>query len=184
LVAALVPTSGPTQANPDDVDNNVLTAANVMSLNGNVSEGSELKSWSSNGEEFGSPFSWVEEYSQEDLDYLAALDLAVLGSLSRSAPREALATSAEARAEDSWRRRVVVSKQSTSESSRSGRSHRMGMERSRLRLDQGGQRELLSSTSGTCIGEGDLRDLFEGEELRMMLFNFQEAGLILKAEPM
>ena len=79
---------------------------------------------------------------------------------------------------------MVVSKQSTSESSRSGRSRRMGMERSRLRLDQGGQRELLSSTSGTCIGEGDLRDLFEGEELRMMLFNFQEAGLILKAEPM
>jgi hypothetical protein len=48
----------------------------------------------------------------------------------------------------------------------------MGMERSRLRLDRGDQRELLSSTSGTCIREGDLRDLFEGEELRMMLFNF------------
>jgi hypothetical protein len=60
----------------------------------------------------------------------------------------------------------------------------MGMERSHLRLDQGGQRELLSSTFGTCIGEGDLRDLFEGEELRMLLFNFREAGLIPKAEPM
>jgi hypothetical protein len=39
----------------------------------------------------------------------------------------------------------------------------MGMERSRLRLDRGGQRDLLSSTSGACIGEGDLRNLFEGE---------------------
>jgi hypothetical protein len=60
----------------------------------------------------------------------------------------------------------------------------MGMERSRLRLDQGSQRDLLSSTSGTYIGEGDLWNLFEGEELRMMLFNFREAGLIPKAEPM
>jgi hypothetical protein len=48
----------------------------------------------------------------------------------------------------------------------------MGMERSRLRLDRGDQRDLLSSTFGTCIGEGDLRNLFEGEELKMMLFNF------------
>jgi hypothetical protein len=29
-----------------------------------------------------------------------------------------------------------------------------------------------------------LWNLFEGEELRMMLFNFREAGLIPKAEPM
>jgi hypothetical protein len=47
-------------------------------------------------------------------------------------------------------------------------------------LDRGGQWELLSSTCGTCIGEGDLWDLFEGEELRMMMFNFREAGLISK----
>jgi hypothetical protein len=60
----------------------------------------------------------------------------------------------------------------------------MGMERPRLRLDRGGQRDLLSSTYGTCIGEGDLRNLFEGEELKMMLFNFREADLIPKAEPM
>jgi hypothetical protein len=60
----------------------------------------------------------------------------------------------------------------------------MGMERTRLRLDRDGQLDLLSSSSGTCIGEGDLRSLFEGEELRMMLFNFREAGLIPKAEPM
>jgi hypothetical protein len=58
------------------------------------------------------------------------------------------------------------------------------MERTRLRVDRGGQRDLMSSTSGTCIGEGDLRNLFEGEELKMMLFNFREAGLIPKVEPM
>jgi hypothetical protein len=58
----------------------------------------------------------------------------------------------------------------------------MGMERSRLRLDRGGQRDLLSSTSGACIREGDLWNLFEGEELKMMLFNFREAGLMPKVK--
>jgi hypothetical protein len=82
----------------------------VTSLNGNVSEGSELGSWSLDREEFGSPFLWVEESSEEDLDYFAALDLAASESLLRSTPRKVLATSAEAKAEDSWRRRVVVSK--------------------------------------------------------------------------
>ena len=60
----------------------------------------------------------------------------------------------------------------------------MGMERSRLRLDRGGQRDLLSSTSGTSIGEGNLWNLFEGEELRIMLFNYRELGIIPKVEPM
>ena len=68
--------SRPTQENPDEVDTNVLTAANATSLNGNVSKGSELGSWSSDVEEFGSPFSWVEESSEEELDYFAALNLA------------------------------------------------------------------------------------------------------------
>ena len=190
MVVEQVRTSRPAQANPDDIDiNDVLMAANAMFLSGNVSEGSELGSWSSNEEEFGSPFSWVEESSEDDLDYFAVLDLAASESPPRSVPRKVLATSADVRAEDSRRRRMDVSKQSISESSQSGRRRRrMGMERSRLRgglrLDRGAQRELLSSTSGTCIGEGDLQDLFEGEELRMMLFNFWEAGLIPKEEPM
>jgi hypothetical protein len=59
----------------------------------------------------------------------------------------------------------------------------MGMERTHPQLDRDGQRDLFSST-GTCMGEGDLWSLFEGEELRMMLFNFREADLIPEAEPM
>jgi hypothetical protein len=82
-----------------------------------------------------------------------------------------------------------VSKQSVGESSQGVRRHRrMGMERSCLRigprLDQGACRELLALTSGSCIEEGDLRDLFEGEELSLMMFNFREASLITKEEPM
>jgi hypothetical protein len=50
--------------------------ANATPFNGNVFEGSDLGSWSSDGDEFGSPFSWVEESSEEDLDYFATLDLA------------------------------------------------------------------------------------------------------------
>jgi hypothetical protein len=79
---------------------------------------------------------------------------------------------------------MVVAKHSVGGTSRSNRCRRMGMERTRPRLDRDGQRDLLSSSTGTCIGEGDLRSLFEGEELRLMLFNFREAGLIPKAEPM
>jgi hypothetical protein len=60
----------------------------------------------------------------------------------------------------------------------------MGMERTRLRVDRGGQRDLLSLSFGMSIGEGDLRNLFEGEELKIMLFNYREAGIIPKAEPM
>jgi hypothetical protein len=148
-----------------------------------VFEGSEPRSWSSDGEDFGSPFSCIEESSEEDLDYFVVLDLAALESPQQPDAREVSATPARATIEDTRGRRVV-SKQSIGGTSRSGRHRRMGMDRSRLRLDRGNQRDLLSSTSGMCIGEGDLRNLFEGEEFRMMLFNFWEAGLIPKAEPM
>jgi hypothetical protein len=60
----------------------------------------------------------------------------------------------------------------------------MGLEQTRLRVDQGSQRDLLSSSFGMSIGEGDLWNFFEGEELRMMLFNYREAGIIPKVEPM
>jgi hypothetical protein len=52
----------------------------------------------------------------------------------------------------------------------------MGMERSRLRigpwLDQGIRHVILAPTTRSCFGEGDLRAIFDGEELRLMLFNF------------
>jgi hypothetical protein len=59
----------------------------------------------------------------------------------------------------------------------------MEMEWDRVRVDRFGKRELLSSPIGTSIGEGDLRNLFEGEEFRIMLFNYRELGIIPKVEP-
>jgi hypothetical protein len=50
-------------------------AANASFLSGNVFEGSELRSCSLDEEEFGSPFLWVEESSEDDLDYFGALHL-------------------------------------------------------------------------------------------------------------
>jgi hypothetical protein len=73
---AQVPTSRPTQAAPDDVDTIIFAAASATPFNGNVSKGSETESWSLNRDDFGSPFSWIEESFEEDLDYFAALDLA------------------------------------------------------------------------------------------------------------
>jgi hypothetical protein len=54
----------------------------------------------------------------------------------------------------------------------------MGMEHGRLRVDRVGKQELLSSPIGASVGEGDLQKLFEGEELRIMLFNYREMGII------
>jgi hypothetical protein len=51
-------------------------------------------------------------------------------------------------------------------------------------MDETGKRELLSSRIGASVGEGELRNLFEGEELRIMLFNYREMGIIPKVEPM
>ena len=53
-----------------------------------------------------------------------------------------------------------------------------------LRVDRAGKRELLSSPIGVSVGEGELQNLFEGEQLRIMLFNYREMGIIPKVEPM
>ena len=58
------------------------------------------------------------------------------------------------------------------------------VEGGRLHVDRTGKRELLSSPAGASVGEGELRSLFEGEELRIMLFNYREMGIIPKVEPM
>jgi hypothetical protein len=87
--------------------------------------------------EFGSPFSWSEESSDEDLDYFAALDVATAESSPRLEVGEAYDPPAGVRIER--RQRKVVSKHSVGKMSRSGRHRRMGMERTRLRVDRGGQ---------------------------------------------
>jgi hypothetical protein len=129
--------------------------------------------------ESGSSFSWTEESSYEGLDYFVVLDVAA----AESSPRVEGAGDLPS-ASTGYRRRRVVSKHSVGEFSRSGRCRLMGMERGRLRVDRVGKRELLSSPIGASIGEGDLRNLFEGEELRIMLFNYREMGIIPKVEPM
>jgi hypothetical protein len=51
-------------------------------------------------------------------------------------------------------------------------------------VGRAGKQELLSSPAGASVGEGELRSLFEGEELRIMLFNYREMGIIPKVENM
>jgi hypothetical protein len=82
------------------------------------------------------------------------------------------------------RRRRAVAKRRISEVSRSDRRHYGEVEGGRLRVDGSGKRELLSSPAGASVGEGELRSLFESDELRIMLFNYREMGIISKVEPM
>jgi hypothetical protein len=129
--------------------------------------------------ESGSSFPWMEESSDEGLDYFVALDVAAAETLSRMEVVGDLLS-----AGGGCMRRRVVGKHSVGEFSQSGRRSRMGMERGHLRVNRVDKRELLSMPAGASIGEGDLRKLFEGEELRIMLFNYREMGIILKVEPM
>jgi hypothetical protein len=122
---------------------------------------------------------WTEESSDEDLDYFAALDVAAAETSPRVMGAEGLPGASAGR-----RRRRAVAKRRLSELSRSDRHHRGEMEGGRLRVDGTGKRELLSSPTGASVGEGELRSLFEGEELRIMLFNYREMGIIPKVEPM
>jgi hypothetical protein len=108
-------------------------------------------------DEFGSPFSWSEESSSEDLDYFVALDAVATESSPRAEVGE-VSDLPGARTEG--RRRRVVSKHSVGEFSRSGRRQWLGMERDRRRVDRFGKRELLSSPIGMSIDEGDLWKLF------------------------
>jgi hypothetical protein len=140
--------------------------------------GSMSECFESDGES-GSSFPWTDESSNEGLDYFVALDVAAAETSPCVEGARDLAS-----ASTGYRRRRVVGKHSVGEFSRSGRHRHMGMERGRLRVDRVGKRELLSSPIGASIGEGDLWNLFEGEELRIMLFNYREMGIIPKVEPM
>jgi hypothetical protein len=57
-------------------------------------------------------------------------------------------------------------------------------ERERSQSKEGPRRIVLAPTTERGFEEQDLRALFDGEELTLMLFNFLEAGLIPKAEPL
>jgi hypothetical protein len=111
---------------------------------------------------------WTEESSDEDLDYFVALDVAAVEASPRVIGAEVLLGVSAGRRR--WR---AVAKRRVSE-----------VEGGRLRVDGASKRELLSSSAGASVGEGELRNLFEGEELRIMLFNYREMGIIPKVEPM
>jgi hypothetical protein len=167
---------GPTQATAA-VDTDFVVASTVVPADDNLF-GSVSECFEPDGES-GSSISWMEESSDEGLDYFATLDVAAAETSPRVEASGGLPS-----ASTRYRRRRAVAKHSESEFSRSGRCRRMGMERGRLRVDRTGKRELLSSAIGASIGEGELQNLFEGEELRIMLFNYREMGIIPKVEPM
>jgi hypothetical protein len=102
-----------------------VAAVNAVPVNGNLPS-SETESWSSDEGDFESPFSWIEESFDEDLDYFAALDVDVVESLLQPEVREVSAPPAGAMAEEHRQRRVVL-KHNVGEMSRSGRHRRMGM---------------------------------------------------------
>jgi hypothetical protein len=116
----------------------------------------------------GSSVVWTEESSDEDLDYFAALDVAAAEASPRVMDAEVLPGPSAGR-----RRQRAVAKRRVSE-----------VKGGRLRVDRAGKQELLSSLAGASVGEGELQSLFEGEELRIMLFNYREMGIIPKVEPM
>jgi hypothetical protein len=116
----------------------------------------------------GSSVEWTEESSDEDLDYFAALDVAAAESSPSAANAEVVPGPSAGR-----RRRRAVANRRVSE-----------VDGSRLRVDGAGKQELLSSPAIASVGEGELRSLFEVEELRIMLFNYREMGIIPKVEPM
>jgi hypothetical protein len=115
----------------------------------------------------GSSVEWTEE-SSEDLDYFAALDVAAAEASPHAADIEDVPGPSTGH-----RRRRAVAKRRVS-----------GAEGGRLRVSRAGRQELLSLPAAVSTGEEELRSLFAGEELRIMLFNYREMGIIPKVEPM
>jgi hypothetical protein len=174
LVAAQVQDFGPAHTIAT-VNANFVAASTVVAEDD--SDDSVSKCFES--DDSGSLIVWTEESSDEDLDYFAALDVATVEASPRVMGDEDLPG-----ASVGHRRRRAVAKRRVSELPRSGRRHRGEVEGGRLRVDGTGKRELLSSPAGVSVGEGELRSLFAGEELRIMLFNYREMGIIPKVEPM
>jgi hypothetical protein len=161
LVAAQVQDFGPAHAT---VTANFVAASTVDIGN----ESDESASKFSDFGDSGSSVEWTEESSDEDLDYFAALDVAAAEASPHAADAEVVPGPSAGR-----RRRRVVAKRRVSE-----------VDGGRLRVGRAGKQELLSSPAVASVGEGELRSLFEGEELRIMLFNYREMGIIPKVEPM
>jgi hypothetical protein len=161
LVAAQVQDFGPAHATTTA---NFLAASTVGAGN----ESDESVSKFSDFGDSGSSVEWTEESSDEDLDYFAALDVAAAEASPRAADAEVVPGPSVGR-----RRRRAVAKRRVSEA-----------DGGRLCVGSAGKQELLSSPAVASVGEGELRSLFEGEELRIMLFNYREMGIILKVEPM
>jgi hypothetical protein len=116
----------------------------------------------------GSSVEWTEESSDEDLDYFVALDVAAAEASPHAADAEVVPGSSAGR-----RRRRAVAKHRVSE-----------VDGGRLRVSRAGRQELLSLPAAVSAGEGEQRSLFVGEELRIMLFNYREMGIIPKVESM
>jgi hypothetical protein len=174
LVAAQVQDFGPAHATATDTANFVAASTVVAE---DYSDDSVSKCFES--DDSGSLIVWTEESSDEDLDYFVALDVAAAEASPRVMGDEDLPG-----ASTGHRRQRAVAKQRVSELSRSDRRHRGEVEGGRLRVDETGKQELLASPAGASVGEGELQSLFEGDELRIMLFNYREMGIILKVEPM
>jgi hypothetical protein len=136
-----------------------------------VDDGNESDGSASKFSDFGdsrSSVEWAEESSDEDLDYFVALDVAAAEASPQAADAEVVPGPSTGR-----RRRRAVAKRRVS-----------GADVGRLRVSGAGRRELLSLPATVSAGEGELRSLFAGEELRIMLFNYREMGIIPKVEPM
>ena len=160
MVAAQVQDFGPAHA----------TAATEFLAASTAESGTEYGGFASEFFDFtdsGSSVEWTEE-SSEDLDYFAALDVAAAEASPHAADAQDVPGPSTGR-----RRRRAVAKRRVS-----------GEEGARLRVSRAGRQELLSLPAAASTGEGELRSLFAGEELRIMLFNYREMGIISKVEPM
>jgi hypothetical protein len=136
-----------------------------------VDDGNESDESASKFSDFGnsrSSVEWTEESSDKDLDYFAALDVAAVEASPCAVDAEVVPGPSAGR-----RRRRAVAKRRVSEA-----------DGGRLRVGRTSRQELLSLPVVASVGEGELRSLFAGEELRIMLFNYKEMGIIPKVEPM
>jgi hypothetical protein len=133
LVAAQVQDFGPAHATATDTAN-FVAASTVVAEN----ESDDFVSKFFESDDSGSSVVWTEESSDEDLDYFAALDVAVAEASPCVMGAAVLPGPSAGR-----RRRRAVAKRRVS-----------AVEGGRLRVDGASKRELLSSPVGASVGEG------------------------------